>query len=44
MLYIVFRCPSITIDGSESIHITFNSSKESDIVSSKTMDLNITYL
>lgn len=31
------------VNNSESVHMTFNSSRQCEIVSSKSMDLNITY-
>ena len=32
------------INTSESVHMAFNADKQCEIISSKTMDLNITYL
>ncbi|KAM3140237.1 hypothetical protein pb186bvf_007593 [Paramecium bursaria] len=38
------ECPSLTINNSEQVHVTFDKNKQCQIISSKTMDLNITYV
>ncbi|CAK60697.1 unnamed protein product (macronuclear) [Paramecium tetraurelia] len=38
------KCPSLMINNSESVFMAFNADKQCEIISSKTMDLNITYL